>query len=276
MPIARGALYVATAGALALILRSILIRPVPLQVSAIAFIAYLTLVMLGVIFLRLGMFLDVIWRGPKEARGVALTFDDGPSPEHTPKVLDMLDEAGVKAAFFVIGKKAEAHPDLVRDIAARGHAIGLHGYAHDRLFSLRSPDFVRRDLAKGVAVLEDILGERPIMFRPPIGHSSPRIARVVDELDLVVVGWSIRAMDGTGVSGPDRVAARVVPKLADRAIVMLHDAAERDDREPASVKALPKILAAMQRLDLDGVRVDEWALGPKSATSRRARAARPS
>lgn len=260
MPLARGLLYVTTAGALALVARSLLVGPIPLAVACAAIAAYVALVMSGVLILRLGMFVDVMWRGPEGADGVALTFDDGPSPEHTPKILDILDEAGVKATFFVIGRKAEAHPEVVRAIVRRGHAVGLHSYGHDRLFSLKSLAFVREDLRRGAEVLRSITGERAVMFRPPIGHTNPRIARVVKELDLVVVGWSVRALDGLSAAKPERVAARVMPKLRDGAIVLLHDAAERDDREPASVTALPKILDAMRRKNLSGVRVDLWAL----------------
>lgn len=258
MPIARGALYLATTAAIALLARSILLAPIPLWIAGVALTAYIALILVGVFFLRLQMYCDVIWRGPRDARGVALTFDDGPSPEHTPKILDMLDRAKAKATFFVIGRKAEAHPELVKEIVRRGHAIGLHGYAHDRLFSLRSPTVVRADLARGLAVLEDILGERPTMFRPPIGHTSPRIATVVDELDLTVVGWSVRALDGLASAKAEKIAARVVPALEDRAIVLLHDAAENDDRVPASLDALPKILDAMSAQNLEGVRVDAW------------------
>lgn len=266
MPAARVALYVATIGALALVARSVLLRPIPLPVALAAFTAYTALILCGVFFLRLGMFVDVIWRGPKKSRGVALTFDDGPSPEHTPRILDMLDEAKVKAAFFVIGRKAEAHPDVVRDILARGHAVGLHGFGHDRLFSLRSIAFVRDDLRRGAAVLEAITGERPSLFRPPIGHTNPRIAKAARELDLTVVGWSLRALDGIAAARPERVAERVKSRLDHGAIVLLHDAAERDDREPASLGALPAILAEMRRKNLKGVRVDRWVAPASRAT----------
>ena len=258
MPPARLLLYVGTAGALSLLGRSLIFGPVPLLVAAVAFAAYAALILSGVFFLRLGMFVDVIWRGPKEARGVALTFDDGPSPETTPRVLDLLEEAGCKATFFVIGRKAAAHPELVRAIAARGHAIGVHGFAHDRLFSLRSPETVRDDLDEAIAAIEAITGERPTLFRPPIGHTSPRIAKALEWFDLTVIGWSARGLDGNPHARAEKVAERIVPKLRDGAIVLLHDAAERDDFEPATVKALPRILAAMQRLDLEGVRVDAW------------------
>jgi peptidoglycan-N-acetylglucosamine deacetylase len=259
VPFARVLLYVATIGAVALIGRSIWLGPPPLAVSGVALTAYVALVMCGVLFLRLGMFTDVVWRGPEDAEGVALTFDDGPSPEHTPKILDMLDAAKVKAAFFIIGRKAAEHPDVVRAIAARGHAIGLHSFGHDRLFSLRSLRFVRDDLRRGLEAIEAITGERPVMFRPPIGHTNPRIAKAADELGLIVVGWSVRALDGVGQARPESVAARVTKRLRRGAIVLLHDAAERDDREPASLRALPEILSAMQRRGLLGVRVDTWA-----------------
>jgi peptidoglycan-N-acetylglucosamine deacetylase len=255
---ARGALYVATAGALALMVRSIAMEPVPMWLAASALGGYLALILAGVFFLRLGMFVDVVWKGPKDARGVALTFDDGPSPEHTPKILDLLDKAGTKATFFLIGRKAKAHPEVVRAIVARGHAVGVHGFAHDRLFALRAPDAVRADVARAIEAVEAASGEVPSLFRPPIGHTSPRVARALDAFDLTVVGWSVRGFDGLRGARPDRVAERIVPRLCDGAIVLLHDAAENDDFEPASLKALPRILQAMQNRDLEGVRLDAW------------------
>lgn len=258
MPFARALLYAASLGAIALVARSVLVAPVPLAVAGAAAVGYLALVLCGVFFLGLGMFVDVVRRGPEGARGVALTFDDGPSPEHTPKILDMLDEAGAKATFFVIGRKAEAHPEILREIVARGHAVGLHGHAHDRLFSLRSARFVERDLRQGLEVIERITGVRPSLFRPPVGHTSPRMARVLDALDLDVIGWSARGLDGLAGAKPERVAARVIRGLRDGAIVLLHDAAERDDHTPASLGALPRILAAMSERNLVGVRLDTW------------------
>ncbi len=255
---ARGALYVATAGALALMGRSLLLGPLPMWISVVALGGYLGLILCGVFILRLGMFVDVVWRGPGDARGVALTFDDGPSPEHTPKVLDQLDEAGVKATFFVIGRKAKLYPELTRAIAERGHAIGVHGYDHDRLFSLRTPESIRLDLARAVEVIAAATGQAPTLFRPPIGHTSPRIAGALEAFDFTVVGWSVRGLDGLAGARAERVAARIVPHLKDGAIVLLHDAAENEDFTPASLGALPRILAAMARQNLAGVRVDAW------------------
>ena len=255
---ARGALYVATAGALALMGRSLILGPLPMWVAGVALVGYLGLILCGVFILRLGMFVDVVWRGPSDARGVALTFDDGPSPEHTPKVLDLLDAADVKATFFVIGRKVKLYPELVREIVARGHAVGVHGYDHDRLFSLRTPESIRLDLARAVAAIAAASGQAPTLFRPPIGHTSPRIAGALEAFDFTVVGWSVRGLDGLGGARPERVAARIVPHLGDGAIVLLHDAAENEDFTPASLAALPRILAAMAARNLPGVRVDAW------------------
>jgi peptidoglycan/xylan/chitin deacetylase (PgdA/CDA1 family) len=258
VPLARVLLYVATIGAFALVVRSIVVGPVHIAVAGVALVGYVALVLCGVLVLRLGMFADVVWRGEDDARGVALTFDDGPSAAHTPRILDLLDEAGVKATFFVIGRKAAAHPEIVRDIAKRGHAVGVHGYQHDRLFSLRSPGYVRTDLQRAIKTLEEIVGTRPTLFRPPIGHSNAVIAKAARKLELTVVGWSVRALDGVAGARPERVASRVARGLRDGAIVLLHDAAEHDDREPAAVAALPRILEAMRNKELDGVRVDAW------------------
>jgi len=245
----------ATIGALALVARSLLIGPVPLRITLGVLAIYVALLLLGVFFLRLQMFVDAVCHGTGDVRGVALTFDDGPCPIHTPRVLDMLDSAGVRATFFVIGYKADAHPDIVRDIVKRGHVVGSHGYAHSRAFSLLSKAAVRHDIERSLVCIETITGARPALFRPPIGHTNPRIARVVDELGLTVVGWSARALDGVASADPDRVVGRIVPKLEDGAIVLLHDAAEHDDHTPASIEALPKILAALDRKNLVGVTV---------------------
>jgi peptidoglycan/xylan/chitin deacetylase (PgdA/CDA1 family) len=258
MPPARALFYVATAAGIALSARALLFGPPPLSVAAGALGGYVALVVLGVCFSRFGMFADVLTAGPPDARGAALSFDDGPDPSSTPKILAELSRARACATFFVIGHKAERHPELVRAIHAAGHAVGVHSYAHEWLMSLRAPAGVRRDLERAVGLVERLTGERPKLFRAPIGHISPVMARVARELDLHAVGWSVRAIDGWSGAKPDAVVARVVPKLRDGAIVLLHDASERGDYEPASVRALPEILAAAERLRLPLVRVDTW------------------
>jgi peptidoglycan-N-acetylglucosamine deacetylase len=229
--------------------------------SGVALSAYVGLILSGVFSLRLRMFADAMLTGPKGARGVVLTFDDGPDPETTPQVLDVLDAEEAKATFFVIGKKAEKHPDLVREMKRRGHTVGLHSYEHDRLFALRSQRRVAKDLARGMAVIEAITGDKPELFRPPIGHTNPTIARVADAFDLTVVGWSVSARDGLAGADPKRVVGRVRRNVKDGAIVLLHDAAERGGRVPAGVLALAEVMDALKAARLDVVRIEEWLEG---------------
>jgi peptidoglycan/xylan/chitin deacetylase (PgdA/CDA1 family) len=173
-------------------------------------------------------------------------------------VLDLLDAHGAKATFIVVGRKVEQHPELARAVLARGHALGLHSYSHDRLFALRGERRVRDDLARGLDAIERATGMRPALFRPPIGHTNPAIARAAGELDLVVVGWSVAGRDGVARARPGDVVARVRRDLRDGAIVLLHDAAEREDHEPAALRALPAILDAIAAARLEVVPLSSW------------------
>ncbi|HSQ67547.1 MAG TPA: polysaccharide deacetylase family protein [Polyangiaceae bacterium] len=257
MPAARAIFYLLTLAALGLTVRVIASEPVSGKVVAAFAVVYVTALLLGVLVLRLRVFVDAVVRGPRGAKGVVLTFDDGPDPVWTPRALDALDAAGAKATFFVIGKKAEAHPEVVRDMLARGHTVGLHSYAHDRLFAMRGPRTWRRDLKKGVRVLKEITGERVHLFRPPIGHTVPHTPRVLRELHLRVIGWDVGARDGVRAE-PEAVAARVLAKARDGSIVLLHDAAERGDHDPAGVGALPSILEGLKKRGLAVVPLGEW------------------
>jgi peptidoglycan-N-acetylglucosamine deacetylase len=262
MPPARAALYAATAGVLGATGYVVMRGPPAIGWSALLLAGYTALLLSGVMVLRLRVFVDALVRGPRGARGVALTFDDGPHPRWTPRILEILARRGVRATFFVVGRKVEDHPEVLRAIVAAGHGVGLHSYAHDRLFALRGEGRVRDDLDRGVAALERVLGRRPLLFRPPIGHTNPTIARVVDALGLVVVGWTLTGRDGLARARPEDVATRVRRDLRDGAIVLLHDAPERGDREPAAVRALPAILDAMAAGGLEAVPVENWVDAP--------------
>lgn len=270
MPPLRFAVYAASIGVTLTAVRAWVVGAPPLGWAGAAAVAYLALIAGGVVILRWRVFVDAVVRGPRGARGVVLTFDDGPHPRWTPRVLEILAERGATATFFVVGRKAEEHPDVVRAILERGHTVGLHSYAHDRLFALRSRGRVRDDLERGIAALEKITGERPLLFRPPIGHTNPTIARVVDALDLTVVGWTASGRDGVASARANDVAARVRRDLRDGAIVLLHDAPERGDREPAAVRALPSILDAVAAERLSVVPLTPWVDSHHHDTSGRA------
>ena len=132
--------------------------------------------------------------------------------------------------------------------------------------TLRSPGYVRNDLTRTRDLIHRATGKAPILFRAPVGHISPAMGRIIKELGLITVGWSVRGVDGWAGAKPDVVATRISAKLRDGAIVLLHDAAERGDFTPASLQALPAILDAACARNLSFVRVDAW-LGEADAVS---------
>ncbi len=257
MPPGRVLLILLVTAAYGLVGYSLLVTPAPAWALLGLALAVLVIVHLGVGFLNLGVFVDVVSRGRPGGRSVALTFDDGPHPVHTREVLRELDRAGAKGTFFLVGRKVDAHPEVVEEIARAGHEIGLHSYAHDHYLTLRHEPAICRDLAANQACIERLTGRRPTMFRPPVGLTSPRVRVAVRALGLTVVGWSARAFDGAGRPAPQVVLDRILPDLDDGAIVLLHDAAERTDARPTSLDALPGLLAAMKERCLSGVTVSE-------------------
>lgn len=257
MPLSRVVLWVASVGAVALAARSILFGPVPPLVAWAAFIVYVGIAFIGVLVPQLEMFGDVVSRGSPDKRAIALTFDDGPSPLTTPRVLEALATAGARATFFVLGAKAEAHPDVLRAIVAAGHAVGVHGYDHHRLYAVLTPDAVARDIARARDVVEREAGVRARWFRPPVGQVSPRTAAGARRAGVPIVAWSVRGLDGLRGRTPEQVVARVAPRLESGAIVLLHDSAEHDDFEPASLAALPRLLAVIAEKGFATVTLDE-------------------
>lgn len=249
-------LYLATAGGLALTARSVAGHPAPLSVAVGCLVGYLGLVALGVTVPRMQMWGEVICHVPG-GRGVALTFDDGPHPEHTRVVAGHLAKFGARATFFLIGEKTARHPDVARELVAQGHEVGVHGHRVDRLLTLRSQQAALDDTRRSVEAIEAATGERPGLFRPPYGLLTPRLVEAVGACDLEIIGWSARGLDGLARTTRDAMLRRVVPGLRDGAIVCLHDAAEHDDRVPLMTTALPALLEAASARGLPCVTVSE-------------------
>ncbi|HYQ45537.1 MAG TPA: polysaccharide deacetylase family protein [Polyangiaceae bacterium] len=211
----------------------------------------------GVLWPQCGMYGDAIARGKPGTRRIALTFDDGPHPVTTRAVLDLLREHGARATFFVLGHKVEAYPEIVREIHEAGHTLGIHGFQHDRLFSFRSPGYALRQVERTRQAIVRACGVSPNLFRPPVGFASYRTFRGAERAAVQIIAWSVRSLDGVRSADPNRVAERVIERLEDGAIVLLHDAAERDDFTPASIAALPEILRAVRLRGLATVGVDQ-------------------
>lgn len=188
----------------------------------------------------------VLTRLPTTERAVWLTIDDGPSAQ-TLAMLDLLDAHKAKATFFVVGERAAARPELVREIVRRGHGIGNHSATHPaKWFWALPPWTMRREIECTQAILEQITGTRPRWFRAVIGMSNPFVASALKRAGLTRVAWNARGFDAV-VADPHRVLARVEPNLAPGAIVLMHEGAPHG-------RNLEGMALLLQRLDALGYR----------------------
>ena len=175
------------------------------------------------LFPRLSFFLPVISRGKRGAKGVALTFDDGPDPEVTPLVLELLARHGVTATFFVTGVRAARYPDLMRAILAAGHTVGNHSYSHFPFLMLKGRNTLRREIVSAQSVFLRF-GIVPLAFRPPVGVTSPGLGPVLLDNGMFCVNFSCRAPD-FGNRRVVKLARRLLAKVVPGDIILLHDVA---------------------------------------------------
>ncbi len=196
---------------------------------------------------------------------VAITIDDGPDPEVTPAVLDLLAAHGACATFFCIGHRVRAHPALVRRVVAAGHSVQNHSLQHRHDFSLRGPAALAREIGDAQALLADTTGRLPHCFRAPAGLRNPLLDPVLHRLGLHLVSWTRRGFD-TRQADAGRVAARLLQGLAAGDIVLLHDGHARrtPGGQPVLLQVLPVLLQRLQQTGLHTATLDQ-ALQPRHA-----------
>ena len=145
--------------------------------------------------IRSGVYARAFCREKTDRKVVYLTFDDGPHPPETERVLDILRERGVRATFFLIGSKVSGNEAVLRRMLEEGHALGLHTYSHAGTFPLLSFDKMLADVNEGKRAVESVAGKKISLFRPPFGVTNPTIAKVIRTLGLQTVGWDVRSFD---------------------------------------------------------------------------------
>jgi len=193
---------------------------------------YLVLFSVGICVVRLGYFVHSFCRGRQPGAGVVLTFDDGPDPSGTKGLLEVLSRHGVKAVFFPAGMKAEAHPDLLREIDQAGHVIGNHTYRHAWFTNFLMGRSLEQELLKAQKVIETATGKNPTFFRPPTGLTNPHYRAVLKRLGLVTVGWDVRVFDTRKKA--ENVVESVVSKVREGSILLLHEGC----RDPANLREM--------------------------------------
>jgi peptidoglycan/xylan/chitin deacetylase (PgdA/CDA1 family) len=230
-----------------------------------------SMIFLDHVFLAaVGMWPRSQWLGPNFSQlpasathnhAVGLSFDDGPDPQVTPRVLDLLDQYGVSASFFCIGRRAEEHPDLVLETVRRGHRLENHTYRHPNSFAFFSSPAMGREIDRTQEILERLGGRQPVFFRAPAGIRNPWLDAVLVRRGLTLASWTHRGFD-TVERDPRRVTRRLLKGLTAGDIALLHDGSPARDRngQPVVLEALPRWLDAVAEQGLHPIPLPDPAL----------------
>ena len=206
--------------------------------------------------------METTLHGSRDRPCVALTFDDGPDPAHTPALLDALAELGVPATFFLLGRAVDANPALAARIVREGHEIGNHTYNH-RYLPLQRSRAVAEELALCDRAIARATGTRPVLARPPYGGRSSRNVRVFARAAKRLVLWDVNSYDWKGKPAAD-LARRVVDRARPGSIVLLHEAREGGQ---VTIDAVRMLVPALRARGIELVTVSQLLHSAEDATS---------
>ena len=195
-------------------------------------------------------FLPVLYVGDRNSNKIAITFDDGPIPVMTEKILDVLNTHKVPAAFFCIGNRVHDYPALIKRMHESGHLIGNHSYWHGPMFDLQSPDKIAKELADTDVAIQKAINKKPNFFRPPFGVTNPMVASAVKRRGYKTIGWTVRSFDTMTKNG-NALLDRVTNSLKGGDVILFHD------YSTATLEMLPAFLEQVAILGLKIVRIDE-------------------
>lgn len=199
-----------------------------------------------------------LWRGAGDEKRVALTFDDGPDAKFTPRVLRVLAEKKVPAAFFCVGQRVEQNPEIAKQIHDQGHLIGNHSFHHGMWINFGLHGTLRSEIDACNAAIAKAVGVTPALYRPPHGFKNPALGDVLGQRQMTVIGWQVRGFDAVS-SDAVRITTRIVNGAKPGGVITLHDGAGlqgSDDRGP-TVEALAVIIDGLRARGFKFVRLDE-------------------
>lgn len=214
-------------------------------------IAFISVLAWGAKNIQSNFYLESFIHGDRSRKQVALTFDDGPDEQVTPEILDVLKKHNVKAAFFVIGNKAEKNPEIIRRIDNEGHLIGSHSYSHHFFFDLFSGRRMEEEISATEKIIHSVTGKRTKLFRPPYGVTNPTLARAIKNQHVQSTGWSLKSND-TVIKDEARLLENLLSKVKDGDIILFHD------NKPWNVRTLDNFLTFMNEKKYSILRLDEF------------------
>ncbi len=218
-------------------------------------LCHFVILIIGIANIRSQFFGKVHFQGRNLDRRIALTFDDGPDPGLTGDILAMLDRYAMRATFFVIGRKVERFPQIVKRAYGAGHTIACHDMRHQWGSNFRMTGALVRDIGACRQIVEEVIGKRPRLYRPPMGLMNPHVPVALARLNMECVGWSARLGDAgntklekltpmAGLAGPG-------------AVIMLHDCLPLPEYKFIFLEQLEKLLVTIREKGLQPVGVDE-------------------
>ncbi len=200
------------------------------------------------------MFVRTICTGNRSGKRVAITFDDGPYPIRSARIIEILDRFNCKATFFLTGSKLEGNEGAVKAMVAKGHTVGNHSFSHSNLFPLMGSNRISLEIRETNRLLEEITGEPVRYFRPPFGVTNPSIYWGLRGLDMKVTGWSIRSLD-TRNEEAGVVVDRIMKKVRGGDIILLHETSEY------ILPILEQLLPLLSQRELSCVNLDQFLAG---------------
>jgi peptidoglycan-N-acetylglucosamine deacetylase len=213
-------------------------------------IVYVSVLFCGAYFIQWNFFLPSIHSAKTHEKQVSITFDDGPDPEKTSAILDVLKEHHTETAFFCIGKKMVGNDRLLVRIVKEGHMIGNHSYSHHAVFDLFSARKMAQELRETSEICRQMTGLTPRFFRPPYGVTNPNLKKAVLQGGFISIGWSIRSFD-TVIKEKEKLLRKILKALKPGAIILLHDTPD------ITLAILPDLLHSIREKGYTVVRLDK-------------------
>ncbi|HDO27590.1 MAG TPA: polysaccharide deacetylase family protein [Bacteroidetes bacterium] len=197
----------------------------PFYIVFIPVVLYLILIVLGSVFIGFNFYFHSVCKAVTTERKIVLTFDDGPHPEVTLKLLETLEKYNLPAAFFCIGKNVNLHQPVLRKIVESGHLVANHSYSHHRWFDLFSSKKMVGEILAANKEIEQAVGKKPLLFRPPYGVTNPMLAKALQQTGMIPVGWGLRSFDT--MHDKEKVLRKLKKKTKPGDIVLFHDTREK-------------------------------------------------
>lgn len=216
-------------------------------------LTYSAALALGVSLIRMNFFLKALCRIQGDQKRVCLTFDDGPDPETTPYLLDLLAEQKIRATFFCIGKRVRAYPELVKRMDDEGHLVENHTFHHHWWTNFLLKKGLKREIEKTQEAIQEIIGRAPRYFRSPMGLTNPHWKGALIEAGLTLVGWDIRTFDRK-VDSPRPLVERVLKRVSPGSILVLHDGGVKKN---TLLSITRELILELRKREFSFARIDE-------------------